>query len=50
MRTAGAVGVSGSSMTAPTESPPAGEIWITRNGEIGSVKESEFDADTDVRL
>lgn len=36
--------------TAPTEAPPTGEIWITRNGVQGSIPESEFESSTDVKL
>lgn len=34
----------------PTEAPPSGQIWITRNGQTGSISPSEFDPKTDVKL
>jgi hypothetical protein len=38
------------SSAAPSTPPPAGKIWITRNGQTGSISPSEFDPKTDVKL
>ena len=35
----------------PTEAPPSGQIWVsTKDGQIGSIPESEYDANTYTKL
>lgn len=47
-----AKGTTGTGTTEkPTEAPPPGEIWVKdKNGQIGSIPESEFDASSYTKL